>query len=105
VFMLGGFHKYRYPSLYEILLQWTFIRNYLWKQRSTCKAWDCLGEADITTCVSHHPSLCQHALFWSYRISCGPDAYILSKNNCYLCPSWLPNRRKWFWEVFVNQGK
>jgi hypothetical protein len=21
VFMLGGFHKYRYPSLYEILLQ------------------------------------------------------------------------------------
>jgi hypothetical protein len=38
VSMLGQFHKYRYPSFYELLLQWrAYIRKifYFWKRTST----------------------------------------------------------------------
>jgi hypothetical protein len=62
-----------------MLLQWTAYihkKSYLRNQVSTYTVQGRWGEADITTCL---------CLFWSFKISCAPDAYISLINICVIC--------------------
>jgi hypothetical protein len=36
---------------------------------------------------------------------CSWFLHFISKYLCYLCPSWLPNRREWPWMVLINKRK
>jgi hypothetical protein len=87
--MLGRFYKYRYSLFYELLPQGTTYihNNFFYESREVhTKALVCWGEADLTICLRLPPSQCVHfALFLTYRISYGLDAYISSINICVIC--------------------